>query len=277
MHKIEVFQFDDDTTNFETLGFANGSLTWWASDLMKALGYSSMQSFQNAINRAIAACLTLNIEVLENFIKGERTIEGHKHKDWRLTRFACYLVAMNADIKKPQVAKAQLYFIAIAETFRSCLEEVEKIDRMLIRKDVSDRESSLSGVVKQRGVENYPFFQNAGYRGMYNMNLSALKTFKGLDNCDRSLLDFMGKDELAANLFRITQTELKIKNDNIQGQGRLEAAAESVGRQVRQAMQDISQTRPEDLPLAEDIKEVKKAMKSTHRKFQKLDKPKKNK
>ncbi|HQZ60673.1 MAG TPA: damage-inducible protein D, partial [Acinetobacter sp.] len=153
--------------------------------------------------------------------------------------------------------------------------ESENVERVLIREEVSEREKSLSGVAKQHGVTNYAFFQNAGYRGMYNMNLAQLRQLKGI-NSKRSPLDFMGKDELAANLFRITQTELKVKQDGRRGQGYLESLAEQVGKQVRQAMLDISGTRPESLPPAEDVNTVKKGLKETHKKLKEIDVPRDN-
>lgn len=97
------------------------------------------------------------------------------------------------------------------------------------------------------------------------MNLNRLKDYKGMEKNNRSLLDFMGKDELAANLFRLTQTALKMKNDNISGQKASEATAEQVGRQVRKTMIEISGIRPEDMELEEDIKKVKTSLKSTHK------------
>ena len=106
---------------------------------------------------------------------------------------------------------------------------------------------------------------------MYNMNLAKLKEFKGLENVKRSLLDFMGKEELAANLFRITQTEAKLKNEGIQGQHKSETAAEMVGREVRAAMIRISGSRPEDLALTTDIKDTKSAIKGAAKTFKKLD------
>ena len=108
----------------------------------------------------------------------------------------------------------------------------------------------------------YGFFQNAGYRGMYNLNINQLKAKRGIDT-GRSLLDFMGKDELAANLFRITQTELKIKNESVKGQNNLEKAAETVGKMVRRSMIEISNTVPENFTKNEDIKDVKKGLKNT--------------
>jgi len=116
-------------------------------------------------------------------------------------------------------------------------------------------------------------FQNSGYRGMYNMDISNLKRFKGVPS-DRTTLDFMGKEELAANLFRITQTEAKIRNERVRGQRPLEAAAHDVGRTVRNTMIRTSGSRPENLPIATDITVVKKSLKTAHKEFAKLDRGK---
>lgn len=135
---------------------------------------------------------------------------------------------------------------------------------------MSEREKSLSGTVGARGVENYGFFQNAGYRGMYNMDFSQLVRRKKVPS-GRTILDFMGKTELAANLFRITQTEEKIRNQDIRGQRPLERAHEDVGKEVRASMQRISGTKPEDLPLAGDIRQVRSGLKRAGKEFAKLD------
>lgn len=276
---LDVFHFEAGKESFENLGHSNGKRTWYARDLMQALGYENWQAFRAVINRAIGACMALDIDVSDNFEQVETVTDTSKQPDYKLTRFACYLVAMNGDPKKKNVAKAQVYFIAIAETFKYYLEESENVERVLVREEISEHEEALSGIAKQHGVIHYPFFQNAGYRGMYNTNLSQLKLIKGLvgKNSNRSLLDFMGKEELAANLFRVTQTESKIKLSGIHGQTHLEALAEEVGRQVRKAMFDISRTRPEDLPLAEDVKLVKKSIKQTHKKLNEIDAPQKKK
>jgi DNA-damage-inducible protein D len=274
IESLEVFHFEENKNSFEDFGFTNGGRLWYARDLMNFLGYSDFNTFRNVINRATHACMVLKININDNFIETERVIEGKKYKDYKLSRFACYLVAMNGDPKKPQVAKAQIYFVSIAETFRHYLEEAVNVERVLIRDDISEREKSLSGVAKMHNVENYAFFQNAGYLGMYNCNLSDLKIKKGLiyHQSGRSLLDFMGKQELAANLFRITQTEAKIQNENLKGQEKLEYAARSVGKKVRDIMIETSGTKPEELPLNGDINDVRKALKSTYKKLKQLDK-----
>jgi DNA-damage-inducible protein D len=158
----------------------------------------------------------------------------------------------------------------VAAAFQKAIQNAAGVERVLIRDEVSVRETSLNSVAKQYGIESFPFFQNAGYRGMYNMNLTALKQYKGIDG-SRSLLDFMGTEELAANLFRITQTEARIRSENVRGQRALENTATHVGRKVRETMRELSNTVPEELPITQDIKQVRSSLKSTHKGFAKID------
>lgn len=267
---VDVFHFDDGKPNFESFGKENGFRYWLASDLQEHLGYATLAAMRPAINKAIAACATLNIPVPENFVQ---TKNESGADDFKLSRFACYLTVMNGDTKKPLIAKAQAYFASLAESFRQYYLEAEQVERVQIRGEVSEREKALNGTVATRGVTQYAFFQNAGYRGMYNMDMSQIRRRKGVPG-DRSPLDFMGKTELAANLFRITQTDEKIRNEDIHGQKPLEAAAHSVGREVRATMQRISGTTPEGLLMDRDIKEVRKDLKKTGKEFAKLDGPK---
>jgi DNA-damage-inducible protein D len=148
--------------------------------------------------------------------------------------------------------------------------EVEGVERVALREEISDNERSLAGAAHAAGVRDYALFQNAGYRGLYNMDLRGIKVRKGVDG-GRSLLDFMGKTELAANMFRITQTEDKIKQDHVRGQYALESTAKSVGQTVRKAILKIGGTPPEQLPAAEDVKEVRKRLKQTRKQLDKLD------
>lgn len=246
---------------------------WSARDLAIALGYASYESFQKIVHKAMHACVTLGIDMAENF---QQVTTHSGEKDFRLTRFACYLTAMNGDPKKIEVARAQAYFAVIAESFKRFVEQAEDVERILVREELSDHEKALSTAAKNAGVAGagFAYFQNAGYRGMYNMNLKELKGIKGVPE-GRSALDFMGKTELAANLFRITQTEEKLKNDGVGSQRLAEITAESVGRKVRQTMREISGVLPEDLKPAEDIRQVKGALKHSAKEFAKIDSPKK--
>jgi DNA-damage-inducible protein D len=273
--QFDLFSTDFSGEHFEAYSHENGFTYWYASNLMNMLGYKNWQSFQKAINKAMTTCNTLSIPIMENFTQEYKIEAGKSIPDFRLSRFACYLVVMNADNKMPLVAKAQAYFASLAGAVQDYLEEISQIERLVIRDEITEREQSLAGVAKVAGVETYQYFQNAGYRGMYNKNISQLKAMRNIPKT-RSLLDFMGKEELAANLFRITQTELKIKQDDIQGQAKLEAAAEKVGKQVRQSMIDISGIPPEALSTEKDIKTVKNNLKSKNKEIKKIDKlPKK--
>jgi DNA-damage-inducible protein D len=269
-----VFHFDEDKDNFERHAIDNGNVYWFASDLMEMLGYQSLASFNKAINRAITACMALNIPVAENFVQVTRNVKGESVDDHKLTRFACYLTAMNGSTNKPQVAAAQAYFAVLAESFRQSFQKAEGVERVLIRDEISEREKTLAGVAKLAGVETYAFFQSAGYRGMYNMTLSQLRARRRLPE-NKTPLDYMGKTELAGNLFRITQTEERIKNERIRGQSNLEKTAHHVGRKVRATMIELSGTPPEQLPVKEDIKEVRKGLKTTQKEFKRLDSQKK--
>ncbi len=273
MNDLELYDFDKNGTSFEASGFSNGSRYWYASSLMKFLGYQSLDTFKKTINKAIGACIAIGIDVTDNFKQERREIDGEMQDDYRLSRFACFLTAMNGDPRKPQIAAAQAYFVSLAEAFQDYIKQTDSVERVLIRDEISDREKSLSGTAFQAGVVRYDLFQNAGYRGMYNMDLGNLKRRKGV-GLDRSLLDFMNKDELAANLFRITQTEARIRNERISGQKPLEQTAEHVGQKVRKTMIELSGTYPEDLPKSQDIKLVKSHLKKTHKQFGKLDGPK---
>lgn len=266
MGDLFPFHFDTDRSAFEDLGKQNG-VTHWEEDILRdALGYQDAQSFRKVIAKAITACCSLNIEQAENFI--------FKDGKYYLNRFACYLVAMNGDPKKPQVAAAQVYFAAVAETFSSAIEHVGGIDRCLIRDEITEGQKSLSSIAKRHGVQQYSFFMDAGYRGLYNMSLAKVKQRKGLAN-NKQLFDHIGKAELAANLFRITQTEEKIKSEKIFGQEKLQEAAHGVGRQVRNIMVTNSGSCPEDLPTETPISEVKKTIKGTRKTLDSIDKPKK--
>jgi DNA-damage-inducible protein D len=271
-NEVDVFHFDDSRTSFEAFAQGNGFTFWLASKLLDCLGYATMAPIRKAVNNAMAACASLDIPIPDNFQETGHPAHG---RDWKLSRFACYLTVMNGDSRNPRVAAAQAYFITMAEAFRQHVQEAENVERVLVRGEVSEREKALSGTAHKQGVQNYAFFQNAGYRGMYNLDLSQIRARKGIPS-GRSPLDFMGKTELAANLFRITQTDEKIQNDDARGQLQLERAASEVGRKVRRTMIELSGTPPEKLPSARDLKDVQKGLKRSQKEYRKLDKPRKS-
>lgn len=257
---------------FEDFAHNNDLTYWYARDLMNMLEYVDYKSFRKIVDKAILVIHGLEISIMDNIIQLKREIDGVMLEDYKLTRFACYLVVMNSDIRKPMVARAQAYFASLADLMNEHIQEIERVERIAIRKKVTNGESSLSSIAKRAGVEDYALFRNAGYRGMYNMNLADLKRQKGISNVKRTLLDYMGSYELAANLFRVKQTEEEIKNGNIFGQVELENTALNVGQDVRNVMIKRNGKKPEDLPIEEDIKKVKSELKKTKRRLEIRDK-----
>lgn len=268
---LDLFDFENGTPPIESRAKKNGMLYWLASEFMIALGYVEYSPAMKPIQKARQVMMSLDIDASEHFKEEYRTTNGRKFKDIRLSRFACYLVSMNSDIKKPQVAKAQTYFASLAEYFQSYIQDREDIERVILRDEVKDHETSLSHTAKLAGVEKYSYFQSKGYQGLYNMILPKLKQRKGIPD-DRTPLDFMGAEELGANIFRITQTEAKIKRENLAGQIKLEEAAFEVGRTVRHTIAKMGGTMPENLSPAEDIKKIKSDLKNTNKGFIKDDK-----
>jgi DNA-damage-inducible protein D len=249
---------DDDLDNFSTYSFElnateNGTVMWAEEYVMRVLGYVDRKSFRKVILKAIRACTAVpNVAPFDHFV-----MSGNSYK---LSRLACYLVAMSGDNRKPQVALFQAYLGSLADQLHTYHEQSETLNRVEVRDEIAESLKSLARTAQQHGVERYALFMNAGYLGMYNMNFRALCQFKGVGQREK-LMDRMGRTELAANFFRVTQTDDKIKNDDIQGQKALEDTARSVGKSVRDTMFQISGTRPENLPLEANIKEARTTLK----------------
>lgn len=262
---------DEQGLTFEDFKQENGIVYWWASDLMNMLGYSNMKSFQNVLDRATKAFVALNIPHYDNIIaKSRMTESGQTFQDFKLTRFACYLCVMNGDPKKTEVAKAQVYFAEQTRKFELYLESNREIDRLIVRDELSDGNKALSSVAKRAGVENYAKFMDAGYLGMYNQNKWKLAKKRGVDS--QKLMDYMGRTELAANLFRVTQTEERIKNKNIQGQANLEQTHYDIGKEVREIIRKNMDILPENFQQEKKIPEVKKELKEGYKKMKNQDK-----
>jgi DNA-damage-inducible protein D len=166
-----LFHFDDGRPSFEDLGQPNGVTHWTEEVLMSALAYDSKQAFSRAINRAKQACLSVDLPCEDHFV---RQADGSH----LFTRFGCYLVAMNGDIRKREVAAAQAWFATLAQTFQNHIESADGIDRVLIREEVTDGQRSLASTASQHGVVRFDFFMHKGYLGMYNMGLKQIRQRK---------------------------------------------------------------------------------------------------
>ncbi|PAF51297.1 BRO family protein [Helicobacter sp. 13S00477-4] len=268
MEEITLFDVNAQENVFELSSYQNGSKYWLASELAKMLEYENYKTFSKNIGKAISVCASLSIDVSDHF----RPLTNSSG-DYKLDRFACFLIVMNSDIKKPNVAKAQVYFAALADTIAEI--RAEQIERIEIRQEVSEKINSLNSVAKNHGVDNYANFSNAGYMGMYNMGLDQLKEIKGVEK-KATLFDYMGKRELAANLFRLSETEANVQNNHIFGQKNLENTAKEVGRRVRNIMIENDGIKPELLARQKHIKDVKKEIKSIEKDYKKRDKISKN-
>ncbi len=183
---LGVFHFDDTKPNFERLGEENGMRFWWASDLMGLMGYKDITKMK-PVEKAISVCLALDIPFHENFVPQDRVVAGHKITDYKLSRFACYLAAMNSDSKKEQVASAQAYFATIAESFSRYANEAESIDRVVVRDEISQQEKSLflACILGDVGTENLlylisPMFPAWSFLAREHLKIRAWAT--GLDD-----------------------------------------------------------------------------------------------
>jgi len=240
----------------------NGIEYWEARELMPILGYPKWEKAEMVIGRAATACMNSGQVVDNHFHRAVKMVEiGSKTTrtvgDWKLDRYACYLVAQNGDPKKPEIALAQTYF-AIQTRKQEIFGQLSENDkRLFIRGEVSEENKRLFSTAKRAGVTKFGSFNDAGYRGLYGMPLDKVETKKGIKKGE--LLDRAGTTELAANLFRITQTEEKLIKDNIKGKDKATQTHFMIGGKVRQTIKDIGGTMPENLPTEKHIKELKTA------------------
>lgn len=236
---------------------------WEARELMPLLDYKHWRDFKNAITKAIVAAKKSGQSEQNHFEHASKLIkiatgsakETHrKIENYKLSRYACYLIAQNADPRKQAIANAQTYF-ALQTRRQELSTSREDQKRLYIREEVRKQNRKLQGIAAKSGVKDFAKFNDFGYLGLYGMHLPKIKAQKdiGTDN----LLDRAGSAELAANLFRITQTEERIKQEKIVGQGKANVTHLFVGHKVREAIKTIGGTMPENLPSAPHIKSLK--------------------
>ena len=253
----------------------NGNEYWSARDLAKVLEYSEYRHFLPAVERAKEACQNSGhnladhfediLEMVEIGSKAKRQIESAK-----LSRYACYLIVQNADPGKEVVALGQTYFAV-----QTRLQEIQQMDeynrlysedekRLFLRNELRRHNNQLADAAKDAGVidpVDYAVFQNFGYQGLYGgLDARAIHHKKSLKR-SQHILDHMGSTELAANLFRATQTEEKLRRENIRGKSKANQTHYEVGKKVRQTIKEFGGTMPEDLPTEESVKKLESAEK----------------
>lgn len=250
----------------------NGNEFWTARTLAKALEYTDFRNFLTVIEKAKEACVNSGQPIKNHIVEfnemvpigsgAERSMPSYK-----LSRYACYLIVQNADPSKEIVALGQTYFavqtrlqeILQMEEYNRLSSEDEK--RLFLRNEMATHNIQLAAAAKDAGVIepiDYAIFQNHGYMGLYGgLDVKAIHKKKGLKK-SQQILDHMGSTELAANLFRATQTEEKLKRENMKGKQKANQTHYEVGKKVRKTIEELGGTMPEDLPVAESVKKLGK-------------------
>lgn len=243
----------------------NGVEYWTARELMLILGYSKWQNFELLVKKAQQSCINSRQFPQDHFTDVSKMIRLAKEavrevKDYKLDRYACYLIAQNGDPNKKEIAMAQTYFAMQArkqEIFENMSEEEKRLHK---RGEATDRNKLLFSTAKLAGVSNFGKFNDAGYKGLYTMPLSDIEKKKNIPKGE--LLDHAGSEELGANIFRITQTEAKLKREQAKGDINAQKIHFDIGQKVRQAIKEMGGEMPEDLKPQRHIKELKKAKRS---------------
>jgi len=267
LKKYEERTFDDIKHTDE-----EGYEYWYAREISRVLKYKEWRNFVKVINSAKDACKNSDNEIDNHFVEVNKMIEiakGAKRKvvDYKLSRYACYLIIQNSDPRKEVVALGQTYFAI--QTRRQELSEKEyclltEEEKRLYQRNLTKKGNySLNQAAKNAGVKNFDKFHNEGYKGLYNgETANDIAKRKGLKYRE-DILDNMGSDELIANLFRISQTEQKLKRDNITGENNASQAHYDIGKNIREVIAKNGGTMPEDLPTPEkSLKQIEKERKN---------------
>ena len=257
-------------TIFESIKHVDedGNEYWYARELQKVLEYKRWDKFYNVIESAQVACSISNNNVLDHFSQVGKMVDigsntSRNIVDYKLSRYACYLIAQNGDSRKKVIALAQTYF-AIQTRKQELLEEeynsLTEDEKRIYQRDLTKKGNySLNQTAKKAGVKNFDKFHNAGYKGLYNgETANDIAKRKGL-RYREDILDNMGSEELAANLFRITQTDAKLKRDNVDNEYTANSVHFEVGKKVRNTIKELGGTMPENLPTPDkSLKELEK-------------------
>lgn len=245
-----------------------GSEYWLARELQKVLEYKRWDKFNNVINNAKMACKKSNYAYEDHFSQVGKMIELAKEAkrtilDYKLSRYACYLIVQNADPKKEVVALGQTYFaiqtrkMELTEREYSSLTEEEK--RFYQRNLTKKGNYSLNIAARNAGVKNFDRFHNYGYKGLYNGETADDIAKRKKLRYREDILDNMGSEELIANLFRISQTEQKLKRENINSESEANKTHYEVGSKIRNTIKELGGTMPEDLPTPDkSLKKLEK-------------------
>lgn len=246
---------------------------WSARDLAKLLEYAQWRNFENAISKAKESCKNNGYEVEDHFADVSNMVElgsgaTREVDDYRLSRFACYLIVQNADPSKKNVAMGQAYFAIktrqkelIEEEEQKLIQSEENQRRLFLREEMKKHNKHLADAANNAGVKDprdYAIFQNYGYKGLYGgLSRQDIHDRKGLKK-SQDILDHMGSTELAANLFRATQTEEKLRRENVKGKYKANQTHYEVGKKVRETIKELGGTMPEDLPTVDSIKKIER-------------------
>jgi DNA-damage-inducible protein D len=255
-----------EITPFESIRRTNpaGNEYWSSRDFARVLGYADYRNFQSVIESARTACFNSGQRVDDHFVEVTDMIKVGKGamrpaKTVMMSRYACYLVIQNADPSKEIVAQGQTYFAIQTRRQELSDAEIEEQRRLAIRSELKKHNSQLADAAKEAGVvdpRDYAIFQNHGYVGLYGgLGAQDIHRRKGLKKGEQ-ILDHMGSTELAANLFRATQAEEKLRREKIIGKEKANKAHREVGAKVRQTIKELGGTMPEELPTVESIKKL---------------------
>ena len=264
---------------FESIKHINeyGQEFWYARDLQVALEYQRWDKFGNVLEKAITSCEKSGNAIEDHFSHVGRMVNlgsgSHREvDDFMLSRYACYLIVMNGDPRKQVIALGQTYF-AVKTRQQELVENYDELSeeqkRLAIRAEMKRHNKQLADAAHGAGIETpleYAAFQNYGYRGLYGgLNAKDIQQRKGLKKGE-NILDYMGSTELAANLFRATQTEEKLRREHVQGKDQANTVHFQVGSKVRKTIEELGGTMPEDLPTPpKSIKQLEKEHKKLPR------------